>query len=87
MLRVRSKTGKTIVVEEPLEYVEILDGSDNVAMVFYKESILGSEAINIITPDMDEDAESYSKMYNVKWTEEIQGNWPKPEPVEINISK
>ena len=84
MLRVRAKSGKTIVVEEPLQYVEILDGSGNVAMVFYRDDFAGEQAVSFITPDIKDDAIGYSKMYGVTWSEEIKGNWPKPQQVEVN---
>jgi hypothetical protein len=84
MLRVRSQSGKTIVVEEPLRYVEILDGEGNLAMVFYRDDIDGAKAVSIITPDLEEEAEAYSKMYNVKWTGELKGRWPKSQPMSVN---
>jgi len=84
MLRVRSQSGKTIIVEEPLKFIEILDGDGNVAMVFYKEDIMDSEAVTCIAPE-DDEATSYSKMYGVKWSKKIHGTWPKSEPMELNI--
>ena len=83
MLRVRSKSGKTIVVEEPLTYVEVLDGSGNVAMVLYAEKSALGDAVNVITPDLEEERDNYSKLYKVKWSGEIKGRWPKAEPVSV----
>ena len=83
MIRVRSKSGRTIVVEEPLMYVEMLDGEGNVAMVFYREDFADEQAVSVITPDIEEDARGYTKMFGVKWSSKIKGNWPKPEPMEV----
>lgn len=83
MIRVRSKSGRTIVVEEPLMYVEVLDGNGDVAMVFYREDFADGQAVSVVTPDMEEDASGYAKMFNVNWSNDIKGTWPKPEPVTV----
>tara|TARA_B100000965_G_scaffold167610_1_gene139777 strand:+ start:111 stop:368 length:258 start_codon:yes stop_codon:yes gene_type:complete len=85
MLRVRSQSGKTIVPEEPLKYVEILDKSGNVAMVLYREDIGETQAVTLITPEMDE-AKTYAKLYGLKWSKSIEGDWPTAEPMEVNIN-
>jgi len=84
MLRVRSQSGKTIVVEEPLKYVEILDGNGDVAMVFFREKMGEHDSVAVWTPDLEEEADIYSKMYGVKWTGSIKGRWPKAEPLKVN---
>ena len=48
MLRVRAEDGRTIVVEKPLKYVEILDKKGDVAMVFYKEQLFDQESVTVI---------------------------------------
>tara|TARA_B100000035_G_scaffold288148_1_gene273581 strand:- start:80 stop:337 length:258 start_codon:yes stop_codon:yes gene_type:complete len=84
MLRVRSQSGKTIVVEEPLHYVEILDGNGDVSMVFYRDDMEDTKAVAIITPDFEEECESYSKLYKVKWSSELRGRWRKSQKMTVN---
>tara|TARA_B100002019_G_C20898960_1_gene417168 strand:+ start:68 stop:340 length:273 start_codon:yes stop_codon:yes gene_type:complete len=86
MIRVRTKTGKIIDVEEPLEYVEILDASDNLALVFYSEKIGESERVNVLYPGLDEEAEMYARIYKLKWSPNVKCPWlPEPEPTKISV--
>jgi hypothetical protein len=87
MLRVRTNTGKVIDVEEPLKYVEILDKSGNVAMLFYMENVMGDERVNVIYPGMDEETNLYSEIYKVKWSDSVKGDWIPPEPAKVTIMK
>ena len=86
MIRVRTKTGQIIDVEEPLEYVEILDKSGNVALVFFKEEVMDDERVNIIYPGMEEDTDLYSKLYDVEWSKNVKCKWlPVPEQTKVAI--
>jgi len=84
MLRVRAQSGKTIVVDEPLKYVEVLDKSGNVAMVLYREDVGDTQAVTVITPDMEE-AKTYSKMYSINLSDSVTGDWPKAGSLEVNV--
>jgi hypothetical protein len=71
-------------MDEPLCFAEFLDASGDVAMVLHKEEINGVEAVNVITPDLAEEKEAYARIYNIKWSRAIEGNWPKPKPMEFH---
>ena len=83
MIRVRAQSGKIINIEEPLKYVEILDASDNVAMVFYTEVMHGGKLVSVVTPDVVDEASTYSKMYGVEWTNSVQGELGKSEDMVL----
>lgn len=86
MIRVRTKTGKIIDVEEPLEFVEILDTSNNVALVFHSEEVLGQERVNIIYPGVEPDTELYAKLYKIKWSPDVRCPWlPIPKPTKVSV--
>ena len=85
MIRVRTQSGKIIDVEEPLRYVEILDGSGDVSMVFYPECLHDGNYVTVVTPDDKHDAATYSKVYGVKFSKDVKTPFPKPEPLVTNI--
>jgi hypothetical protein len=84
MLRVRTQSGKIIDVEEPLRYVEILDGSGDVSMVFYAESLHDGNYVTVVTPDDTHDAALYSSMYKVQFSKDVKTPFPKPAPLVTN---
>lgn len=84
MIRVRAQSGKIIDIEEPLKYVEILDSSNNVAMVFYTEVMHGGKLVSVVTPDVVDEATTYSKMYGVQWTDSVTGELGKSEEMVFN---
>lgn len=85
MLRLRSQSGKTVTMDEPLMYVEVLDSEDNIAMVFHREKIAGADAVNLITPE-SESAGSYSKLYGVQWSSNLRTDWVPEDPIEFSKS-
>lgn len=85
MLRLRAQSGKTVTMDEPLLYVEVLDSEDKVAMVFHREEIAGADSVNLITSGSDS-ARSYSKLYGVEWSANLHTDWVAEEPVEFSRS-
>jgi len=85
MLRLRAQSGKTITMDEPLIYVEVLDEEDNVAMVFHREKIAGVNAVNLLTPD-SESATSYAALYNVRWSNKLKTDWASETSLDFKKS-
>ena len=85
MLRLRSESGKTITMNEPLVYVEVLDSKEDVAMVFHKDRIGNSDTVNLITKE-SEGANTYSKIYGVDWSKNLKTDWVSEAPLDFKKS-
>jgi len=86
MIRVRTRGGQVIDVEEPLKFVEILDKSGNVAMMLHMKDSTQRQAVEVVYPGMDDATNLYSKMFGVEWSKNTHIPFPPPEPVRIHKS-